>query len=69
MPVDPELQRRIKEATDQIGIAERELETAITQLKVSPRGSETMISQVLQDAFEKLAAAKRKLEAIVNERA
>jgi guanylate kinase len=63
----PELQQRITEAREHLAVAERELETALSELKVSDRADKKMISERLETAFAKLAAGKSNLEAILNE--
>jgi hypothetical protein len=63
----PELQRRITEAREHLAVAERELDAALGELKVSERADKKMISQRLEIAFEKLAAGRRNLEAILQE--
>jgi guanylate kinase len=63
----PELQRRITEAREHLAVAERELEAALSELKVSDRADKKMISQRLETAFEKLAAGKSNLEVILQE--
>ncbi len=63
----PELQQRISEARELLAVAERELEAALCELKVSERADKKMISARLESAFAKLAAGKDKLEAILQE--
>jgi hypothetical protein len=63
----PELQRRISEAREHLAVAERELEAALSDLKVSERADKKMISARLEIAFSKLAAGRRNLEAILQE--
>lgn len=63
----PELQRRITEAREHLTVAERELDAALSELKVSERADKKMISQRLEVAFAKLAAGRRNLEAILQE--
>jgi hypothetical protein len=63
----PELQRRITEAREHLAVAERELEAALAELKVSERADKKMISQRLETAFAKLAAGKNNLDAILQE--
>jgi hypothetical protein len=63
----PELQRRITEAREQLAVAERELEAALSELKVSERADKKMISERLEIAFAKLATGRRNLEAILQE--
>jgi len=63
----PELQRRIMEAREHLAVAERELEAALSELKVAERADKKMISERLEIAFAKLAAARQNLEAILQE--
>jgi hypothetical protein len=63
----PELQRRIAESREHLTVAERELEAALSELKVSHRADKKMISERLEIAFEKLAKGRRNLEAILQE--
>jgi hypothetical protein len=63
----PELQQRISEARELLAVAERELEAALSELKVSERADKKMISARLEIAFSKLAAGRRNLEAILHE--
>lgn len=63
----PELQRRISEAREHLTIAERELDAALNELKVAERADKRMISDRLELAFERLAAGRQKLEAILHE--
>jgi hypothetical protein len=63
----PELQQRISEAREHLAAAERELEAALSELKVSERADKKMISERLEAAFARLAAGRRKLEAILQE--
>jgi hypothetical protein len=48
-------------------VAERELEAALSELKVSHRADKKMISERLELAFSKLAAGRRNLESILHE--
>lgn len=65
--ISPELQRRITQAREHLIIAERELEAALKDLAVEERSDKKMISDRLEDAFEKLASGKSNLEAILHE--
>lgn len=70
-PIPPkisrELQRRITEAKEHLADAERELEMALSDLKVSERADKQMISHRLENAFVKVAAGRRNLESILQE--
>jgi hypothetical protein len=48
-------------------VAERELEAALNELDVAQRADKKIISHRLAVAFEKLAAGRRNLEAILRE--
>jgi hypothetical protein len=52
---------------EHLTVAERELEGALSELKVAERADKKMISERLELAFEKLAAGRRNLEAILHE--
>ena len=65
--LSPELQKKIKEATTKLAKAEKDLATALNELKVAERANKKMIGTVLQDAFELLASAKRNLEELLGE--
>jgi guanylate kinase len=65
--ISPELQRRIKEAREHLSVAEKELETALSDLAVEERADKRMISNRLERAFEKLAMGRKHLEAILQE--
>ena len=67
LKISPELQQRIMEAKDHLSVAERELEAALNEIQVAERSDKKMISHRLEIAFEKLAAGRRKLEAVLNE--
>jgi hypothetical protein len=67
LKISPELQRRISQAREHLTIAERELEAALRDLAVEERSDKKMISDRLEIAFEKLAAGKSNLEAILQE--
>ena len=67
-PGSRELQLKIKQATALLAVAESELKVALKELKAAERADKQMISKVIQAAFEKLAAAKVNLEALVDAR-
>jgi hypothetical protein len=55
------------EAREHLALAERELEVALSELKIFERADKKMISERLETAFSKLAAGRRNLEAILQE--
>ena len=66
IPLDPENQRRITDATEAITVAQRELELALSEVSGDLRANKQMISQALQTAFDKLAAARLLLQSILS---
>ena len=56
------LQKRISQATEDLEVAERELRGTLEALPAALRAEKRMISEALQVAIGKVAAAKRKLE-------
>jgi hypothetical protein len=60
----PELQRRVSEATDLLRQAEKELGAALQALTPEARAEKRMMSERLEGAFEALATAKSRLEAL-----
>ena len=59
----PEHEKRLKEATELLTVAHGEVEIALKALSTSgARGDKTIISEVLKAAFEKLTAARSRLE-------
>ena len=58
-----ELKKTISEAKALLDVAEHDLEKLLDDIKSAPRADKMMISNALTDAFEKLALAKKKLEA------
>jgi hypothetical protein len=65
--ISPDLQKRIKEAKELLSIAERELETALSDLDSTDRADKKMISHRLELAFDKLRAGRRNLEEVLQE--
>jgi len=65
MPTD-ELQRvRLADAASDVEVAQHELQRAMNELTVDlPRAHKTLISDALRRAFDKLADARTKLEAL-----
>jgi hypothetical protein len=65
--IDPENQRRINEAKEQLTRAEKELEAAMQALETTTRADKRIIGPILKAAFESLAEAKSKLASILSE--
>lgn len=65
--ISSKLQRRILEAKEHLISSEKELEAALSELKVEERADKRMISQRLERAFEKLAAGRRHLDEMLVE--
>ena len=63
-----ELETRIKEATELLSVAEREVDQALSGLSVFERADKKMIGDVLRAALSKLAAARGNLEAVLGQR-
>jgi len=61
-----ELTRRIAEATDRLNSAEEGLQAAFAELQQLERADKRIISEELRAAFDKLAEAKKHLEAILD---
>lgn len=66
--IAPELALRIKDATEDLTVAQTEVEAALLALKNSDRASKTIISDVLRVAFDRLVAAKAKLAVVIDDR-
>ena len=65
MPTDEFQRLRIADATSDIEEAEREVERAMKELTVDlPRAHKTLITDALRRAFDKLAEARTKLQAL-----
>jgi hypothetical protein len=65
--ISPEHRARITSATEDLTIAQREVEKAMRELtQDTPRAQKIIITEVLKVAFEKLAEARSKLEVIVS---
>jgi len=69
MAIVTELTRSIAEATEDLAIAQREVERAMVELTAGggARADKTIVTEVLRTAFEKLTAAREKLAALVSE--
>ena len=64
MPTD-DLRVRLADATSDVELAQHEVERAMNDLTVDlPRAHKTLISDTLRRAFDKLAEARTKLEAL-----
>jgi hypothetical protein len=63
-----ELEKRIKEATELLSVAEREVDQALSGLTLFERADKKMIGDVLRAALSKLAAARGNLEAVLGQR-
>jgi hypothetical protein len=61
------LSTRIKEANDELDIAQRELMAVLGEIDTKDRADKTMISTVLRDVLDKVSAAKRKLGAALDD--
>jgi hypothetical protein len=65
---DHELRTRIAEATEDLAIAQRELEIAILELTAdTPRAQKTIVSAAVHRALEKVATARSKLSSLTPE--
>jgi hypothetical protein len=63
--IDPEnILDKVAKAKQDIIDAEKELETAIGELQVTPRAHKTTISKVVQDALGKVRTARADLEGL-----
>ena len=61
-PLDPELERRIVEATERLAAAERELTLAMEAISVPELGADNeMIGERLRTALQELGVAKQAL--------
>jgi hypothetical protein len=60
-----EVQRRMAEAKAALRAAEAELESAMRKVQLADRADKRIISDVLQAAFDKVTAARVKLEAVL----
>ncbi len=68
MPSIPaELQERIATATATLTIAEKELEAVLQAIETTARADKKIIGPTLQDAFNKVVAARTTLAAILEE--
>ncbi len=68
MSTAPELARRIAEATEDLAVAQREVERAMRELSSGAiRADKTIITEVLRTAFEKLTTAREKLAVLATE--
>jgi hypothetical protein len=63
-----ELETRIKEATELLSVAEREVAEALNGLAVFERADKKMIGDVLRAALSKLATARSNLEVVLGQR-
>jgi hypothetical protein len=63
---DPELERRLKLAHENVKVAEAEVEVALRTVEKTERADKRIITAALRTAFEKLAIARSELEAILN---
>ena len=65
-----EQRQRVTSATEDVALAQREVERALGELTAnSPRAQKIIITEVLQAAFDRLTAARQKLEALVRDQA
>jgi hypothetical protein len=64
----PELETRIKEATELLSVAESEVEEALSGLTLFERADKKMIGDVLRAALGKLSTARSNLEAVLGQR-
>lgn len=63
--IDPDsILDKIARAKQDISDAERELETAIGELRATPRAQKTTINKVVQDALGKVRTARADLEGL-----
>lgn len=66
--ISPEHQKRITEATEDLAVAQTEVERALREVTTGSRADKTIISEVLKIAFERLTAARSKLEGVLSGR-
>jgi hypothetical protein len=55
------LQTKIAAANEEIAAAEKELDTALRELRVLSQGEKTQITRVVEDAFSRLHVARKAL--------
>lgn len=67
MTIDPAIQSRMREARELLTVAEQELELALTQLDVTPRGDKRIITTTLMAAVEKVNAARLNLDVMIDQ--
>ncbi len=67
--ISPEYQSRLAEARTHLTEAEKELDIAMQALESGDRANKTMISTVLRNAFEKVAASRRALSSVLDDTA
>ena len=60
--VERDLSTRIAEASQELCAAEQELREVLDDLSTKERADKTIISQVLREVLDKVAAARRKLD-------
>jgi len=65
LKLPPEVQKRISDATSTLAEAEQALERAMREVATADRADKRMISEVLQSAFDKLAAAQAALAELI----
>lgn len=65
--IPPEVKRSVTAAMDVLSAAERELESAMRAIETAERADKKIISEVLQAAFDKVAAARMKLDAVLRD--
>lgn len=62
--LNAEVRKQLSDAKADLAVAEKELESLFTAMASGERAEKQMISEVTRIAFEKLRAAKSKLEAL-----
>jgi hypothetical protein len=65
----PNVHRRLTEATALLAEAEKELETVMREIVSAERADKTIITEVVQSAFRKLATARTNLEEVLRDQA
>lgn len=68
-PLPPGVQRRLTEATTVLAEAEKELEEVMREIVTAERADKMIITEVVQSAFRKLAAARTNLEEVLRDSA
>jgi hypothetical protein len=63
--ISPELRTRIAAATADVAAAQAEVERALAEVTTGARADKKIISEVLKLAFERLAAARSELAAVI----